>query len=77
MTKKVDERSKNDEKMTLSRTLKKKTKMEPGTGGENRGAEESQGAFMTRSRETTRSRKYIQKKKKTNHSMGMARRVRA
>jgi hypothetical protein len=34
MTKKVDERSKNDEKMTLSRTLKKKTKMEPGTGGE-------------------------------------------
>jgi hypothetical protein len=77
MTKKVDERSKNDEKMTLSRTLKKKQKWSPVRAARNRGAEESQGAFMTRSRETTRSRKYIQKKKKTNHSMGMARRVRA
>jgi hypothetical protein len=33
--KKLFERSKNDEKSTLNKTLKKNIKMEPGTGGEN------------------------------------------
>jgi hypothetical protein len=51
MTKKSCSRDQKWRKMTLSKTWKKNAKRSPVRAARNRGAEESQGAFMTRSRE--------------------------
>jgi hypothetical protein len=64
MAKKLFERPKNGEKSTLSRTLKKPTKWSPARAARNRGAEGSQGAFMTRSREEGLPASFKQETKK-------------
>jgi hypothetical protein len=56
MTKKFEEGPKNDEKTTLSGTHKNDQKWSPARAARNHGAEESQGAFMTRSREAELAR---------------------
>jgi hypothetical protein len=50
-------KSRNDPRK--SGPKKKATKMEPGWAARNRGAEGSQGAFMTRSRETELARGFF------------------